>query len=263
MASVSSSSLALMDAGVPIKAPAAGIALGLVADGKGNYQILTDIQGPEDHYGDMDFKLAGTTKGMTALQMDVKIEGINKSMLKQSLERAKKARLEILEKMIKLIKEPRPDLSPFAPRIITIKINPDKIREVIGPGGKVINEIIEKTGVDIDIQPSGLIYVTSDSKDSAKKAISLVKNITREVKRGEVFQGRVTRMLNFGAFVEILPKQEGLIHISEFSPSEAKKIRTGDILEVKVISIDEKGRINLALEKTKKTKYDRPKKRRN
>jgi len=263
MASVSSSSLALMDAGVPIKAPVAGIALGLVTDQKEDSRILTDIQGPEDHYGDMDFKLAGTKKGMTALQMDVKIEGIDRQTLERSLEQAKKARLEILEKMIKLIKEPRPELSPFAPRIIRIKINPERIRDVIGPGGKVINEIIEKTGVDIDIQPSGVVYVTSESENAAKKAVSLIKNITREVKKGESFQGKVTSVRDFGAFVEILPRQEGLIHISKLTPSQARKIKKGDILEVKVISIDDKGRINLSLEKNKKTKYDRPKKRGN
>jgi len=254
MASVSSSSLALMDAGVPIKRPAAGIAMGLMTDDKGNFRVLTDIQGPEDHYGDMDFKVAGTEKGITAIQMDVKIDGISKEIIKEALSGAKKARLEILNEMKKIISKPRPQLSPYAPTIMTLQINPDKIREVIGPGGKTINEIIGETGVAIDIQDSGLIFVTSEEKEAAKKAIAWIKNITREVRIGEVFQGRVKRILNFGAFVEILPGQEGLIHISKLG-KRVKKIedilKIGDIVSVKVISIDEQGRINLRLLKNK------------
>ena len=252
MASVSSSSLALMDAGVPIKGPAAGIAIGLVQDEEGKeYKVLTDIQGPEDHHGDMDFKVAGTERGITALQMDVKIKGISKKIMKEALEKARKARLEILASMKKVLSRPRPQLSPYAPRILTIQINPEKIREVIGPGGKVINEIIEETGVSIDIQDSGLIYITSEKKEAAKKAITWIKNITREIKVGEIFQGRVKRILDFGAFVEILPGQEGLIHISKLASRRVRKVedvvRIGDIVSVKVISIDEQGRINLAL----------------
>ena len=251
MASVSSSSLALMDAGVPIKRPAAGIALGLMSDEKDNYKILTDIQGPEDFHGDMDFKVAGTKKGITAIQMDVKIEGIGKKIFKEALEKSKKARLEILEKMEKVLAKPRPELPPFAPRIITLQINPEKIREVIGPGGKTINEIIADTGVAIDIQPTGLIFITSESAEAAKKAVAWIKNITREIKVGEVFQGKIKKIVDFGAFVELLPGQEGLIHISQFKPWRIKKIeeriKVGDILPVKVINIDEQGKIALSL----------------
>ena len=255
MASVSSSSLALLDAGVPIKRPAAGIALGLMQDYKGKYKILTDIQGPEDHHGDMDFKVAGTKEGITALQMDVKIEGIGEGIIKETLSQAKKAREEILAKMAKTLSEPRKELSPFAPRILILQINPDKIREVIGPGGKVINGIIEECGVLIDIEDTGRIFITAEKEEAGKKATEWIKNITREVKVGEIFQGRVTRILNFGAFVEILPGQEGLVHISELAPYRVGKVedvvKVGEIIPVKVISIDEQGRINLSLKAAK------------
>jgi len=258
MASISSSSLALMDAGVPIKRPAAGIAIGLAQDIEtGDYKVLTDIQGPEDHHGDMDFKVAGTKKGITVLQMDVKIEGISKKIMEEALLGAKKARLKILESIEKILAEPRAQLSSYAPRILTIQIDPKKIREVIGPGGKVINEIIEVTGAAIDIQDSGLIFVTSEKEESAEKAVAWIKDITREVKAGEVFQGKVKRILNFGAFVEILPGQEGLIHISKLAPGRVDKVedvvKIGDTVSVKVILVDEQGRINLALLKNNKT----------
>jgi len=256
MASVSSSSVALMDAGVPIKTPAAGIALGLMINENGNYKILTDIQGPEDHHGDMDFKIAGTKKGITAIQMDVKIDGISQKILKEVLSQGKKARIQILDKMKKVLEKPRTELSPFAPKILILQINPEKIREVIGPGGKVINEIIEECGVSIDIEDSGKIFVTAEKEEAAKKAISWIKNITREIKVGEVFQGKVKRILDFGAFVEILPGQEGLIHISQLAPFRVRKVedvvKIGDIVPVKVISIDEHGRINLSLKEAKK-----------
>ena len=259
MASVSSSSLALMDAGVPIKNPAAGIALGLMKDEKGNYKILADIQGPEDHHGDMDFKVAGTKKGITAIQMDVKIKGIDDKILKETLELAKKSRIHILNKIEEVLSKPRPQLSPFAPRIYTLQINPDKIREVVGPGGKVINEIIGETGVAIDIEPTGLIFVIAEKEDAAEKAISWIKNITREVKVGEIFQGKVKRILNFGAFVEILPGQEGLVHISQLAPWRVEKVedivKLGDIVPVKVITIDEQGRINLFLKEAQPDAY--------
>jgi len=259
MASVSSSSLALMDAGVPIKNPAAGIALGLMKDEKGNYKILADIQGPEDHHGDMDFKVAGTKKGITAIQMDVKIKGIDDKILKETLELAKKSRIHILNKIEEVLSKPRPQLSPFAPRIYTLQINPDKIREVVGPGGKVINEIIGETGVAIDIEPTGLIFVIAEKEDAAEKAISWIKNITREVKVGEIFQGKVKRILNFGAFVEILPGQEGLVHISQLAPWRVEKVedivKLGDIVPVKVITIDEQGRINLSLKEAQPDAY--------
>ncbi|KPJ71241.1 polynucleotide phosphorylase [Parcubacteria bacterium DG_74_3] len=263
MASASSSSLALMDAGVPIKAPVAGIALGLMVE-EDNYKILTDIQGPEDHYGDMDLKVAGTEKGITAIQMDVKVQGIPEKTLQEGLVRAKKARFQILAEMKKVLPGSRSKLSPFAPRILTLQINPDKIREVIGPGGKVINEITEECGVSIDIEDTGKIFVTSDSEEAAKKAISWIKNITREVKVGEVFQGKVKRILSFGAMVEIFPGQEGLIHISQLAPWRVKKVEdvvnVGDVVQVKVVSIDEQGRVNLSL-KEAKTKYARKKQR--
>jgi len=256
MASVCASSLALMDAGVKIKRPAAGIAMGLMSDKEGNYKILTDIQGPEDHHGDMDFKVAGTKEGVTALQLDVKIEGINKKIIAETLERAKKARWEILEKMAKVIEEPRPSLSPFAPRVLTLQINPEKIREVIGPGGRVINAIIAECGVSIDIEESGKIYITAEKEEAAKKALSWIKNITREIKVGEIFQGKVKRILDFGAIIEILPNQEGLLHISQLANRRIKKVsdvvKVGDVIPVKVISIDQNGRINLSLKQIKK-----------
>jgi len=249
MASVSSSSLALMDAGVKIKRPAAGISIGMVQN-REKYKLLTDIQGPEDHYGDIDFKIAGTKKGITAIQMDVKTEGITKEIFKKTLENGKKARLQILNEMEEVLPKPKAQLSPFAPRVLTLQINPDKIREVVGPGGRIINEIIEKCEVSIDIRPSGLIYVISEKEEAAKKAIAWIKNITREVKIGETFQGKVKRILNFGAFIEILPGQEGLLHISQFGRRITKVedvLKIGDIVPVEVISIDEQGRINLSL----------------
>lgn len=253
MASISSSSLALMDAGVPIKRPAAGIALGLMSDKKGNYKILTDIQGPEDFHGEMDFKVAGTKKGVTVIQMDVKIEGITEKIFKETVARAKKARFQILEKMEKVLAKPRSELPSFAPRILSLQINPDKIREVIGPGGKVINEIVAETGAVIDIQQDGLIFVTSESEEPAKKAIAWINNITREAKVGEIFQGKVKKIVDFGAFVEVLPGKEGLIHISQFRPWHIRKvediIKVGDILPVKVIGIDAQGKISLSPDK--------------
>ena len=262
MASVSSSSLALMDAGVPIKRPAAGIAMGLMVENKeqgligDNYKILTDIQGPEDHHGDMDFKVAGTKKGITAIQMDVKISGITEKIIKETLERAKKARFQILDLMEKVIAKPRTQLSPYAPRILTIQIKPEKIREVIGPNGRVINEIIAECGVEIDIEESGRIFITSDSEESAQKAAEWIKNITREVKVGEIFQAKIKRILDFGAFAEILPGQEGLIHISELAPYHVKRVedvvKVGDVVSAKVISIDEQGRINLSMKAVKR-----------
>lgn len=251
MASATSSSVALMDAGVPIKRPVTGIALGLMSDENSNYKILTDIQGPEDHYGDMDFKIAGTSEGITAVQLDVKISGVNEKMIAEILERGKKARLEILEKIKTVIVAPRPALSPFAPRILILQINPQKIREVIGPGGKVINEIIAECGVSIDIEDSGKVFITAEKEEAAKKASEWIQNITREVRIGEVFHGKIKRILEFGAFAEILPGQEGLIHISQLAPYHVGKVedvvKIGDIVPVKVISIDEQGRINLSL----------------
>ncbi|KKS90011.1 MAG: Polyribonucleotide nucleotidyltransferase [Parcubacteria group bacterium GW2011_GWF2_43_11] len=255
MASVSAASLALMDAGVPIKSPAAGISFGLMSNEKGDYKILTDIQGPEDHYGDMDFKVAGTKTGITAIQLDVKIAGISEEIFKKVLEAAKTARFQILDKIEKLLPQPRLELSPWAPRIFTLQIKPDKIREVIGPGGKVINEIIEKCEVSIDIEDTGRVFVTAEKETAAKKAIEWINNITREVVVGEIFQGKVKRILNFGAFVEILPGQEGMVHISQLADRRVEKVEDvvniGDIVPVKVIAIDEQGRINLSIKELK------------
>jgi polyribonucleotide nucleotidyltransferase len=259
MASVSAASLALMDAGVPIKSPATGISIGLMSDEKGDYKILTDIQGPEDHYGDMDFKVAGTRTGVTAIQMDVKVAGITEEIFKKALAAAKKARFQILDNIEKTLAKPRPELSKWAPRIYTLQINPDKIREVIGPGGKVINEIIEKCEVSIDIEDTGVVFVTAEKETAAKKAIEWIQNITREVKVGEVFQGKVKRILNFGAFVEILPGQEGMVHISHLADHYVAKVedvvKIGDIVPVKVIAIDDQGRINLSIKELKNERH--------
>jgi len=249
MASVSSSSLALMDAGIPIKRPATGIALGLIKNDQGDYKILTDIQGPEDHHGDMDFKVAGTEKGITALQMDVKISGINEEILKESLKRGKKARFDILEKIKKIISEPRPQLSPWAPRIYMLQINPEKIGDIIGPGGKIIRKITEEYEVLIDIEEDGKVFITSELEENGKKVISLIKNMTREIKVGETFQGEVKRILDFGFFVEILPEQEGLVRLPRFKKLDVKM---GDIVSVQVKEIDSQGRINLSLIKVLK-----------
>jgi len=256
MASVCASSLALMDAGVPIKKPASGIAMGLILDEKtGNFKILTDIQGPEDHHGNMDLKIAGTRDGVTAMQMDVKAEGLTLEILKAAFGQAKKARLEILSEMEKAISEPRKELSPYAPLITIMQINPDRIRDVIGPGGKVINEIIAETGVEIDIEDSGMVFITSTDKVANEKATAWIKNLTHEVQAGEIFQGRVTRLLDFGAMVEILPNQEGLVHISELAPYRVNKVsdivKIGDVVPVKVKNIDDLGRINLSLKDAK------------
>lgn len=249
MASACGSSLALMDAGVPISRPIAGIAMGLVLGENGEYRVLTDIQGPEDHYGDMDFKIAGSEIGITAMQMDVKVKGITLEIIEKTLMEARSARMKIMEVMNKAIPASRKDLSPYAPRITTLKINPDKIRDVIGPGGKMINEIIAETGVDIDIEDDGSVFITSKNSEGAKKAEEWIKNLTREVAPGEIFQGKVTRIMNFGAFVEILPGQEGLVHISELAPFHVRKVedivKIGDVISVKVREIDSQGRINL------------------
>ncbi len=251
-ASVCGSSLALMDAGVPIKAAVAGIAIGLLTnpDNPKDYLLLTDIQGIEDHDGDMDFKVAGTKDGITAIQLDIKLDGISLEICQKALEQAKKARLQILEVMNKTIAEPRKELSPYAPRIVSFHIDPEKIRDVIGVGGKVINEIIDATGVTIDIENDGLVMVTGTSEDSVNKAVEWIKNIVREVKVGEEFEGKVTRIMDFGAFVEILPGKEGMVHISELDWGRTNKVqdivKVGDKIRVRVSNIDDLGRINLS-----------------
>ena len=250
MASTCGSTLALMDAGVPIKRPVSGIAMGIVVD-KENFKILSDIQGLEDHYGDMDFKVAGTEIGITALQMDVKLEGVTLEMLKRALTQARKNRIDIMNEMLNTIATPRAQMSQYAPRIIKMNIDPDKIRNVIGSGGKTINEIIDETGVQIDIEDDGSIFITSPDEVSSAKAREWIKNLTHEVSAGEIFQGKITRIMNFGAFAEILPGQEGLIHISEISDKRVEKVedvlKIGDIVPVKVKEIDSQGRINLSM----------------
>jgi polyribonucleotide nucleotidyltransferase len=250
MGSACGSTLSLMDAGVPIKKPVSGIAMGVITGSDGRFKVLTDIQGLEDHYGDMDFKVAGTTDGITAMQMDVKIDGLTPDMLGIAIKQAKDARLEIMAVMLAAIPEPRKVMSPYAPRIITLHINPEKIRDVIGPGGKMINQIIDETGVSIDIEDDGSVFITSVDETSAQKAVEWVKNITREVAVGEMFQGRVTRIMNFGAFAEVLPNQEGLIHISELADHRVEKVedvvQVGDVVAVIVKEIDAQGRINLS-----------------
>lgn len=251
MASTCGSTLALMDAGIPIKAPVSGIAMGLVLDTKsGAYKILSDIQGMEDNAGHMDFKVAGTKDGITALQMDIKVKGLTIEILRDALKQAHAGRQFILEKMLAVLPETRKEMSPYAPRIVSFHINPEKIRDVIGPGGKIINGIIAETGVDIDIEDDGLVMVTSANAEASKKAVDWIKNIVREVMAGEEFEGTVTRVMDFGAFVEILPGQEGMIHISELEPARVERVtdvvNIGDKVKVKVIEIDELGRINLS-----------------
>lgn len=250
-ASVCGSTLALMDAGVPIKSPVAGVAMGLIKDDASDrVAILTDIQGLEDFLGDMDFKVAGTTKGITAIQMDIKIKGIDRNILERALAQAKEGRMFIMNSMLETIAQPREALSPYAPKIIQTMINPDKIREVIGPGGKVINKIIAETGVKIDIEDDGHVYISSPNSEAAEKALKMVEGIAKEVEVGETYTGKVMRIMNFGAFVEILPGKEGLVHISKLSYSRVEKVedvvKVGDELTVKVTEIDSQGRINLS-----------------
>ncbi|MDI6772528.1 MAG: polyribonucleotide nucleotidyltransferase, partial [bacterium] len=249
MASVCASTLSLMDAGVPIRAAVGGIAMGLISGADGRYAVLTDIQGIEDAMGDMDFKVAGTREGVTALQMDVKSSGLPQGVLTEALEQARQARLEILDAMSNALPAPRTTLSAHAPRILTLQINPDKIREIIGPGGKVINKITAETGTKIDIEQDGRVMVASVNEDAARRAVAMIEGIVREIQIGETYRGRVTRVLNFGAFVELLPGKEGLVHISELSYERVNKVEdvvnVGDELQVKVKEIDSLGRVNL------------------
>lgn len=262
MASVCASSLALFDAGVPMKKAVAGISCGLIMDGEDetklisqrDYKLLTDIQGPEDHFGDMDLKVAGTSDGITAIQLDIKVKGLTLEILKQGLEKAKEARNKILAKMNEAISLPRKELSPLAPKILIIKIDPEKIGDVIGSGGKIINEIISETDTSIEIKEDGLVFVTAKDKEKAQKAIDRIYNITREIKVGEVFQGKVKKVMDFGIFIELLPKREGLLHISEISSFRRQtkkdlmqKFKVGDIVSVKVRNIDEGGKVSLVL----------------
>ena len=250
MASVCASCLALMDAGVPIKAPVAGVAMGLIKDGD-RFAVLTDILGDEDHLGDMDFKVAGSRDGITALQMDIKITGITGEIMKQALAQAQDARMTILDGMDAVLAAPREEMSEWAPRITTIKINPDKIRDVIGKGGATIRSITEETGTQIDIDDDGTIKVAAVDGAAAKAAISRIESLTREVESGDIYEGRVARLMEFGAFVTILPGKDGLVHISQISEERVEKVedvlKEGDVVRVKVLEVDKQGRIRLSM----------------
>ena len=254
MGSTCGSCLALMDAGVPIKKPVAGIAMGLIErveeDGSSKMAILSDIQGMEDFLGDMDFKVAGTADGVTAIQMDIKVHGLSREVLEKALAQAKEGRMFIMNKMLEVIPAPKPELSPYAPRIISMQIDPDKIRTVIGSGGKTINRIIADTGVKIDIDDTGLIYIAAPDMESANAGMREIELLTKDVEVGEVYEGKVVRIMNFGAFIEILPGKEGLLHISKMAKERVEKVEDvmniGDIVKVKVTEIDSQDRINLS-----------------
>jgi len=252
MAATCGSTLALMDAGVKIKEIIGGCAMGLVMDEQNpnNFKVLTDIAGIEDFNGHMDFKVTGSENGVTALQMDIKVKGLTPEILAEALQQAKPARVHIIQKMKEAIAEPRADLSPYAPRIISFRIKPDKIREVIGSGGKTINEIIAACGgVKIDIEDDGLVMVCGTDAEQSEKAVNWIKDIVREVMPGEEFEGKVTRLMDFGAFVEVLPGKEGLVHISNLANYRVNRVedvvKIGDTIKVKVTEIDDQGRINL------------------
>jgi polyribonucleotide nucleotidyltransferase len=251
MATVCGGSLAMMDAGVPLSAAVAGVAMGLILDEKtGKYAVLSDIAGAEDHYGDMDFKVAGTSTGITALQMDIKVAGITPDIMRRALEQARKGRLHILAKMQEALDGPRPDISAYAPRIVTIRIPVDRIRDVIGPGGKTIRSIIERTGVRIDVEDDGRVNVASADEMSAKKAITMIEELTATPELNKTYLGKVNRITDFGAFVEILPGLDGLLHVSEIALHRVKDVRDelkeGEQLLVKVINIDPSGKIRLS-----------------
>ncbi len=249
MGSVCGSTLSLLDAGVPLKKHVAGIAMGLVLHGK-KHAILTDIQGLEDALGEMDFKVAGTVDGITAIQMDIKVAGITVEIMREALTQAKKSRLFILDKLKETISEPRAELSKYAPRMIIVQINPEKIKDVIGPGGKIINKIIADTGVKIDIEDDGRVFITSPDGEAGEKAKKMVEDLTKDIEVGATYMGTVTRLMNFGAFVAILPGKEGLVHISQLAPTRVEKVedvvKIGDHIMVKVVEVDSQGRINLS-----------------
>jgi polyribonucleotide nucleotidyltransferase len=249
MATVCGASLSLMDAGVPLKAPVAGIAMGLIKEGD-RIAILTDILGAEDHYGDMDFKVAGTEAGVTGLQMDIKISGVSTEIMGQALAQGREARLQVLAKMRQTIEKPRAELSPYAPRFVTIRIRPEKIREVIGPGGKVIRGIQEQTGVKIDVEDDGRVTVFSADQSAVQKAVAIIQDIVREVELDRIYIGKVKKIVEFGAFVEVIPGTEGLLHISQISENRIKAVTDvlaeGDEVLVKVIEVDPSGKMRLS-----------------
>jgi polyribonucleotide nucleotidyltransferase len=250
MASVCASTLALMDAGIPVKAPVAGIAMGLITGPNGQAAVLTDIQGAEDHSGDMDFKVAGTTEGVTALQMDIKVKGITFQVMQRALEQARTARLQILDHIKGTLSKPRDDMSPFAPRMLSLKIPTEKIGAIIGPGGSVIRKMIEEYGVTIDVSDDGTVIIGSPDKENAERAKAQIESMTREIKIGTVYQGKVVRIMPFGAFVQLVPGKDGLVHISELSdhhvPTVESVVKLGDPLEVMVTNIDHLGRVDLS-----------------
>ena len=249
MATVCGGALSLMDAGVPIKAPVAGIAMGLIKEGE-EIRVLSDILGDEDHLGDMDFKVAGTAQGITALQMDIKIVGVTREIMQQALYQAREGRLHILNQMAKALAAPRPEVAEYAPRILMLKVKPEKIREIIGPGGKMIRSIIEETGVKIDVEDDGTVYVSSVDGDSMNKAVALINRVTAEAEIGKIYKGTVRKIVDFGAFVEILPGTDGLVHISQLGPGRVRRVsdvlREGDEIMVKVLDIDRQGKIRLS-----------------
>ena len=250
MGSVCSGILSLMDAGVPIKSPVAGIAMGLVTGKNDEYAVLTDIQGIEDFLGDMDFKVAGTAEGVTALQMDIKLTGVTDEILEQALDQARDARLFILEKMRETIAESRPDLSDYAPRMIRLQINPERIGALIGPGGKTIRGIVEETKATVDVENDGTVYIGSSDGEAARKAIAMVEGLTKEIEVGEKYTGKVVRITDFGAFIELIPGRDGMVHISELAnyrvPSVEDVLSLGDEVEVLVTDIDQTGRVRLS-----------------
>ncbi|MEY4761843.1 MAG: hypothetical protein RLZZ200_1699, partial [Pseudomonadota bacterium] len=250
MASVCGTSLALMDAGVPIKAPVAGVAMGLVLEGE-RFKVITDILGDEDHLGDMDFKVAGTATGITALQMDIKVEGITPEIMKIALSQALEGRQHILGEMNKIISTPRANMSEWAPSIITLKIDPEKIRDVIGKGGAVIRQITEETGTTIDIENDGTVKIASVNGTAGREAQRRIELITADVEVGRIYEGRVARLMDFGAFVTILPGRDGLVHISQISDERvervADKLKEGDVVRVKVLEVDRQGRVRLSM----------------
>jgi len=250
MASVCGSSLALMDAGVPVKTPVAGIAMGLIKEGD-DFVVLSDILGDEDHLGDMDFKVAGSENGISALQMDIKIEGITEEIMKIALSQAKQGRLHILGEMAKAISAPRSEMSEYAPRLLTMKIHPDKIREVIGTGGKVIREIVEKTGAKINIEDDGSVKVASSDGNSIKAAINWIKSIANDPEVGTIYDGTVVKVMDFGAFVNFFGAKDGLVHISQLAPRRVNKVtdvvKEGDKVRVKLLGVDERGKVRLSM----------------
>jgi polyribonucleotide nucleotidyltransferase len=249
MASVCGSSLALMDAGIPVKAPVAGIAMGLVKEGA-DFVVLSDILGDEDHLGDMDFKVTGTRDGVTAVQMDIKIGGVTREVMAQALEQARQGRLHILGKMAEAIESPRGELSAHAPRIVTIKIKQDRIRDLIGPGGKTIRGIVDETGCKVDVSDDGTVHVASSDGVAMQKALDRIRGLTAEAEVGKIYRGTVRRVVDFGAFVEILPGTDGLVHISQLANERVRQVtdvvREGDVIDVKVLEVDKSGKIRLS-----------------